>query len=500
VADKKQRGVSEIRFLDSEQREQIGFSFIIDSLEIMTALGLEEKRNITPFKDKEELAQELNNLEMLIGSIGSEKRALGEIERVFCRTRDIRSTINRLENLVTLDDVELYEIKCFSLLVEELMNAYERLSLNINTIKFTSLIEAANILDPENKKLATFYIYDSYSESLRNIRIEKRRLEELVFRETNSEKQSLLKSKRLDIVVLEEEEELKIRKKLTMELSSYALAIKENINSLGKLDFLIAKAKLALKYKAVRPVILAEMSISFKDMFNPEIAEILSRKNKEFTPVSIELGPGTTVITGANMGGKSVTLKSLVLNLLIAQCGFYVFAKEGGLPLLDFICFIADDMQSVSQGLNSFGSEIIRLKQAVEEVKHLNGFMALDEFARGTNPKEGFYLVKSLCKYLNIYKSISLVSTHYDGVVDEDMVHYQVTGLKNINFNSLKYKIDLNKMNSIDILQEHMDYRLEKVTKEQQVPKDALNISILLGLQEEIIDIARQYYEEGGKA
>jgi DNA mismatch repair protein MutS2 len=71
-----------------------------------------------------------------------------------------------------------------------------------------------------------------------------------------------------------------------------------------------------------------------------------------------------------------------------------------------------------------------------------------------------------------------------------------VVGLKNINFNLLKAKIDLNKMKSIDIIQEHMEYRLEKVSVEDEVPKDALNISVLLGLQDEVIDIAKEYYDE----
>ena len=199
------------------------------------------------------------------------------------------------------------------------------------------------------------------------------------------------------------------------------------------------------------------------------------------------------------MGGKSVTLKTIVLNLLLGQCGFYVFAREAKLPILDFIYFISDDMQSLAQGLSTFGAEIVKLKQATGAVKHKNGFVALDEFARGTNPREGFYLVKSLCKFLNGYESVSLVSTHYDGIVEGNMVHYQAMGLKDIDFHKLKYKIDLNKMKSIDIIQEHMDYRLEKVTRSHRVPKDALNISILLGLQEEIIDIAKAYYKEGEK-
>jgi dsDNA-specific endonuclease/ATPase MutS2 len=461
----------------------------------MTPFGLELRKDITPFKDKESLEKELNNLECVIRCVKVSSKALGELERVFCRVKDIRNTVSRVVNAIILDDVELYEIKYFSMLVEEIIAVYKELGLSLSTINFISLKQVIDELDPDNKKIQTFYIYESYSERLKEIRAEKRSLEEEIFKEKDLDKKARLKNDRLNIVAAEEEEELTIRRQLTQKLSAYADEISKNMECIGKLDFLTAKAKLALRYNAAKPNISEAMDINFKDMFNPEISELLERKHKSFTPIDIELNPGTTVITGANMGGKSVAMKTIVLNLLLGQCGFYVFARLASFPMLGFVYFISDDLQSVSQGLSTFGAEIVSVKQAIEAAKYSNGLIVLDEFARGTNPKEGFYLVKSLCKYLNSCNSISVVSTHYDGVVQENMMHYQVVGLKNLDFNALKHKIVLNKMKSIDIIQEYMDYRLEKATREQRVPKDALNISILLGLQEEIIDIAKEYYE-----
>lgn len=485
--------------MDSEQREQIGFSFIIDELQIMTPFGMEERKNIRPFKKEEQdkLAQELDNIELMLKGFKKNPKAIGEIERVFCRVKDIRNTVKRCREGLTLDDVELYEMKYFALLMEELKTSYEVLELQIGNIKLHDLKEIVDILDPEGKRISTFYIYEAYSDVLRQIRTEKRRLEGLIKREPDEKKLLLLKAKRLEVVVLEEEEELKIRKQLTERLSSFVNEMEENIAGIGKLDFLLAKCKLALSFGAVKPIIAQNMKIYFKDMINPEIAKILEHKGKNFTPLSLELEAGTTVITGANMGGKSVALKTLVLNLMLGQCGFYVFAKEAKFPALNFIYFISDDLQSVSKGLSTFGAEIVKLREVIEALKSEDGFIALDEFARGTNPREGFYLVKSLCRYLNMKSSISLISTHYDGVVEKDMVHYQVIGLRNIDFKALKSKIDLNKLKSIDVLQEHMEYRLEKVAAEDEVPKDALNISMLLGLQEEVIDLVKEYYKDG---
>lgn len=490
-----------IKFLDDEQREQIGFSFILDKLEVITPYGVQEKKNIRPFKRNEiyKLCNELNILDIMCENLKVNKEIYNDIERIFYKIKDIRSSIKRCENLDNLDDIELYEIKCFGLLINEFLVAFENLNLNIVDFRFHSLENLVNILDPEGKRIPTFYIYNSYSEKLKKIRAEKERLEGKIIIEKDELRLKALKEERLNTVLEEEEEELVIRTKLTKKIKEHCYILKENIKSIGKFDFLLAKAKLTLKYKGIKPEISDKMEIAFEDVFNPMIAEILENKGKNFTALNIQLTRGTTIVTGANMGGKSVALKTIVLNLLLAQCGFFVFAKHAVVPTLDFIHFISDDMQSVSKGLSTFGAEILKLKEVIEDAKKKKGFIALDEFARGTNPKEGYYLVKSVSKYLRNFDSVSLISTHYDGIADDDMEHYQVIGLKNIDFNSLKYKIDLNKRYSVEIMQDHMEYRLERVSKESGVPKDALNICVLLGLEDEVINIAKKYYSDDYK-
>ncbi|NMM62905.1 hypothetical protein HBE96_09360 [Clostridium sp. P21] len=469
----------------------------MDKLEVMTPYGFEQKSKIKPFGTArgKELHTELNNTEIIINSIKENKRKYDEIERCFCRIKDIKNSLKRSVNLEVLDEVELYEIKYFSMVIDELIGIYKELNIDITNINFQSLEYIFKLLDPENKKIPTFYIYDKYSERLRDIRKEKTKLENKIFFEEDEEISAALKESRLDMVILEEEEELRIKKLLSEEISKYINVFKENIEAIGSLDLLMAKSKLAIKYNAVKPELTDNMEINLEGTLNPEISEVLKAKDKTFTSVSLNLKSGTTVITGANMGGKSVTLKTMVLNVLLGQMGFFVFCKKAAFPVVDFIYFISDDMQNISKGLSTFGAEIIKLSEMVECVKKEKGFLVLDEFARGTNPREGFYLVASLCKYLNKFNSISVISTHYDGVVQDDMTHYQVVGLKNVNFNSLKYKINLNNKHSVEIIQENMEYRLEKVGKESMVPKDALKISMLLGLDEEILDIAKDYYK-----
>ncbi|MGH4119260.1 MutS-related protein [Clostridium sp.] len=487
-----------MRFLDKQQRDQIGFSFIMDKLGITTPYGLQERKNIRPFKVSEanKLTHELNSIETIIKSMNSNIDEYKVIGRIFCKLKDIRNSIKRCSKEETFDEVELYEIKYFSILVTELKDILDKLQIHIEEVNLNSLEEIISLLDPQGTGISTFYVYDEYSKTLEHTRQKKRQVESEIFAAKTEERARELKKERLDIVIEEEEEELRIRKELTLQISSKIKIINQNIKAVGLLDFLIAKANLAIDYNGIRPKVCKGMNIHLYNAVNPEIKEILESGKKIFTPVSIELNSGTTIITGANMGGKSVTLKTIVLNLLLGQMGFFVFAESAQFPILDFIHFISDDMQSISKGLSTFGAEIIKLKEVVECTKLGNGFIALDEFARGTNPKEGYYLVKSLCKYLADFNSVSLISTHYDGVVLKNMDHYQVMGLKNVDFDKLKYKIDLNKTHSVEIIQEHMQYTLEKVSKGNKVPKDALNIAVLLGLENDIVDIAKSFYDE----
>lgn len=488
--------VVNIRFLDDIERESIGFNHIIRNLDVSTPYGLKMKKDIKPYKKNQRdiLIKELNYIEIMKNSFYKNKDYHIKIDNLLYKFKDIRKSIERCKKSNILDEIEIFEIKCFCILIEELRNIYKEIDIHIDDINFKSLDKIIYLLDPEKTRIPTFYIYDSYSENLKKIRYRKMEIEQKIFNYIDEEIIYNLKQERLEIVILEEKEELKIKKYLSNEINKFVDDIKINMNSLAKLDFLIGKTKLAIKYEGVKPEICNEMIINIEDSVNPYIKEIVEKKNKKFVPISIDLNSGSTVITGANMGGKSVSLNTIVLNLMLGQMGFFVFCKKAVFPILDFIYFISDDMQSVSKGLSTFGAEIHKLKEVVESIKRGEGFVALDEFARGTNPKEGYILVRSVCKYLEEFKSISIISTHYDGVIDNNTVHYQVRGLKDVDFDSLKYKIDLNKSKSIQIIQDNMDYRLERVTKDYEVPKDALNISILMGLDESIVNIAKQYY------
>ncbi|MDF2880757.1 MAG: methionine transporter substrate-binding protein [Clostridiaceae bacterium] len=472
-------------FLNSSERKLVGFTYLIDKIQITTPYGMELKKSITPFREMNKLQQEFNAIEKIKISMERNADEFNKIRNFFCSIKDIRNTIKRCSNDEILDQIEIYEIKYLSILLENIREIYEILNIQVEGIHFCELNPIIEILDPEKRKLSTFYIYNGYSKELAYIREEKKNLEEQIYVSKDEKEIDKLKKERMQWVIKEGEEELVIRKKLCKKLKEYINILLNNIESVGRLDFLMGKVLMG----GCKADISENHEIYLKKAYNPMVSDILEKKKKIFTPISIQLKPGATIITGANMGGKSIAIKTIVLNLMLFTYGFNVFCEEGKIPILQFIQYVSEDMQSISKGLSSFAGEIIKIKDIISLAKSLCGFIALDEFARGTNPKEGSCLVKAVSTYLNKLSTYTLIATHYDGIADENMDHYQVIGLKNADFNMLKNKIKLNKTDAVETIQEEMEYGIEKKSKYCEVPKDAVNICRLLGLDEEILDL-----------
>ena len=149
---------------------------------------------------------------------------------------------------------------------------------------------------------------------------------------------------------------------------------------------------------------------------------------------------------------------------------------------------IAEEYQSMKDGLSSFGGEIVALKGALEMSNYGFGFLMMDELARGTNPDEGAAIVRGVVQYCNPKKQITLLATHYDHVAEHGNSHYQVYGLKNMDMDKIKQQIALEKdQNRVSFISKYMNYGIYKVTQVQDCPKDALNVCKLLGLQEEVV-------------
>ena len=477
--------------MDFWQRENIGFEFIKGKMLPATPFGAELVKSIRPFRKDERdiLETELSNLNKLSLNYEEVKSDINAIRRIFMQMKDVRGSI-KFGRDNTLSDIELFEIKILLMQLEKLKPVVERVSdeLGLDGFFIEPVSIAVDILDPDKRRIPTFSIYDEYSDTLKEIRKKKRDIElmmqgdEALFEE--------LKDKRLDITAKEEKEERRIREELSIKLRPYFDTVINNINTVARVDLLIEKHRVSKLYPSCLPQITKDTLI-LKDTTNPYICDILESKRLKFTPVSIEMGLGTTVLTGANMGGKSVTLKTVALNTYLALCGFFVYAVSASIPAFDEIIMISEESQSVAKGLSSFGAQIVELKNLLNEIENKFVFAILDEFARGTNPKEGENLVRGLVSLLNTKKTVSLLVTHFDHVAELSKSHYQVRGLQGVSEDRISSSL-LTKSDDdakITAISGFMNYGIFKVDKDAKPPKEALMICRLLGLQNELLDI-----------
>ena len=478
-------------YLSEQQMEDIGLRFIIDQLNTCTPYGDELAANLKPFfpNEKKKLCEELDNIGKIKDNYNGKDFA--NTFRILSQFKDIRPSIKKcLQSEYVLNDVELFELKNFLLNLEELDEVLVTVQ---KTIKLTEPLpkkmpKALVLLDPEETRLRTFYIPDSATNELLEIRTEKRRLEAAIVAADNEEQKRLLRDKRLIIVIAEEEQELIVRRKLTTGILSHAEDFFANTGAIGRFDLLLQKGRLAIENKTTRPV-NSESQVLFDGVYNPYIAHLLKKNNREITPVSITLHKGTAILTGANMGGKSVVLKTLILNILLFQMGFYVFADKARLPMFDFVFLVSEDLESAEKGLSSFAAEIVRLKEITENLEQGFSFAALDEFARGTNPSEGAALARAVALYLNKKNAISILTTHYDNVSSPEFNNFQVMGLKNLNIDLFRKKLLPTGENSAALIAEFMDYRLQQTNGDSDPPKDAVNICKMLNFPDEILNI-----------
>ena len=483
-----------MRFIDDKSLERLGFKKLLSRVETLSPYGKSKLKELKNYLRGEEdlLEEEFNKMETFMEFSSNNRDIVRNVEGIIHRLKDIKTAINNCLKEHILDEVDLFEIKAQALLMEEMNEYLKEFPSELHDFLLKDVSRVIKALDPDNDRTPTFYIYESYSPELREIREKKKGIEKEIYASNDFDEITRLKEERLKVLVEEERVELEVKKKLTSILYDEAEDFLENIEKIGNLDFLMAKVRFAKTYGGIRPEISKNYEIDVKGLVNIEVREVLEAKSRPFTPIDISIGSGVTIITGANMGGKSVALKTITENLLLFHMGFFVIAEEAKFPLIDFVFFISDDMQDISKGLSTFGAEIMKLKEVNVFLDLGIGFVVFDEFARGTNPKEGQKFVEALAKYLNDRPTISLMTTHFDGIVREGMNHYQVVGLKNVDFNKLKTKIELSS-NSMGLIQEYMDFRLEKAGKEE-VPKDALNIAKLIGIDKRFTEIILDEY------
>ena len=369
--------------------------------------------------------------------------------------KDIRTTIKNLHNQAVLDDIELFEVKHLALLATDVAQLLAQNDM-ADVVEIPALDEVITILDPDGMKIATFYIYDAYCAQLKDLRIQMRQ---------NPEQQD-------ELLLQASELEEGVRKDLTRQLHPFATAIEQAQLALARIDVNMAKAMQMRQMGLTFPILSDDGTTRYEAVFHPQVKAALAQHGSEFQPVDIAFGQRPTLITGANMGGKTVALKTLTLCQLLFQFGFGIPAASAQIAVKDEIHFCIGDDQSVEKGLSSFAAEMKNIDAVIKASRENKKLMALiDEPARTTNPTEGAALVTALLAVLAGRDMSLVMTTHYD-IEPGDARCLRVKGFEN----------------------GEMDYQLVEV-QDGEVPHEALNIAQSLGIDSEWITTARNLLE-----
>lgn len=453
---------------------QIGLTYVLNMVNTVTPYGELRKKTHRLYRPGEEaeLVRELDHLAFFCKTAGDD--ALDKIAFQFCRIKDIRRSVERLLDDGVLDEVEFYEIKVQVHAMQFVRDLLKKLAFH--GVQLMDMSEVAAQLDPNQTGLITFHLYDAYSAELAEIRRKKRACDQKL---ANDPADDVTFTERQ--IVMEQLEEVlwKVRLDLSQSLRRHAKNLLLNMDSIGELDHLMAKANLANKLGQCRPQVLSEKKFTLVQMFHPFVEDHLQEKMQR---IDLSLYPGSTVLTGANMGGKSVTLKSLLLNVELMRHGYFVCAEEASMGLVDFLYFGAEDRQNIERGLSSFGMEVIEFKALIKAAEQSVGLIVLDEPARGTNPLEGRAIVRGLLRHFQQKNSFFFIATHLPSVVEPGMRHLQIRGLKW----EQKPLMHMRNEDAIRSLQQMMDYTLREVSADTAVPHEAFHVMQALGLPDRI--------------
>jgi len=279
-----------------------------------------------------------------------------------------------------------------------------------------------------------------------------------------------------------EAEMRRILGELSESVGEVADAVAADLRTIGVLDFITAKAHLAQKMNATAPELAGgEGYINLNGARHPLLSG-------EVVPVSLWLGRdfNTLVVTGPNTGGKTVTLKTVGLLVLMAQAGLHIPAEPGTVvSVFDAVYADIGDEQSIEQSLSTFSSHMTQIVKIISRVRQVacrnegkvNALVLLDEIGAGTDPSEGAALAQAILRELRAAGCRTVATTHYN---DLKIFAYSQAGMENASV-------------EFDMKTLQPTYRL---LIGHPGASNAFEIAQRLGLPRQLADEGRQFMDE----
>ena len=451
-------------------KQDAGFQYIIDSMEFMSPAGRRKTLNTEFCTDADTLTAEWQRLDEAIAATLAFKFKKPYIDLRHClmQLHDLQGTLASLANHTPLNEVELFEIKNLAQLTRTATGTIAGLGMS-EALPLPDTTEIFALLDPDHTGIANFYIYDSYDPRLTPLRRELQALQA-------SEGDPLRIS---DLLAQQNEIQCEVCLRLSDQLAQWTSTLVTAMEQLAYIDSLLAKADLAIRWELTKPTLGDH--IEYTGLVNPRLKQRNEAAHLRYQPVDIALYNGVCLITGANMAGKTVLLKSVGTAQLMAQCGMYVPAGKAVVKLVDGVATSIGDDQDEMNGLSSYASEIIKISNILGSCRTGTLLVLIDEPARTTNPIEGKALVQALIKILNTMDSFTLITTHY-GQLGAHCRRLRVKG----------FVEDLSDMPlTPQSINRFIDYSLTEDPTDS-VPHEALRIAAILGCDNELIHLAQE--------
>lgn len=456
--------------MQNKTKEVPALLYVAESMELMSAAGRRRMLEQPLLTDPSKLNREQQIVALLQErwADSSMIKPITLLRHQLMQLHDLHTTLKSLAAHTVLEEVELFEIKNLAYISGHARKALAELGMD-NLIPIPDLQPVFDLLDPDKTGITSFYIYDSYDMRLGPLRKQMKGADDV---------------KMSELLAVQNEIQLQVQTRLCDELQPYAESLSSALELMAYTDYAMARANLAREWGLVRPEDEGD-SVYLHGLFNPRLRDHNEKHHLRYQPIDIELTQGVTFVTGANMAGKTVLLKSVGVAQLMYQFGFPVPAVSAHLEPVDDVVFCIGDEQNEMNGLSSYASEITRISDVIKRSKEEHLLVLIDEPARTTNPIEGKALVQSIATLMEERDSTTMITTHYSQL--------------GINCRRLRVKGFVDSLVDMPLSAQNInlfiDYSLVP-DESDEVPHEALRIAEMLDCDVDLIATAKGFLEK----